>query len=110
MERLFSSGQKTASTENEELAKLAKDLGVEGFLIPRINYLGSKEKGHQVLNVQDEAIEAKVELELYILSSNPPIVFRAQDQGQDKSWSIGEKYLKNLFDGLLRSLFRAFPK
>lgn len=104
-QQLFNSGQKTVPTGNEELAKLAADLGVEGFLIPKVPYLGSQRKERTLLTAEDDATEARVELEIFLVSSDPHIVFRGKDQGQDTTWSTPANYIGELLKKLLAKVF-----
>ena len=106
-QQLFSSGQKSVPTGDEELAKLATALGVDGFLIPRVPYLGFHRKERTLLTAEDDATEARVELEIFLVSSDPRIVFRGKDQGQDKTWSPPAGYVGGL---LKRLLVKVFPK
>lgn len=105
-QQLFNSGLKTAPTGNEELVKLAADLGVDGFLIPKVPYLGSQRKERTLLTAEDEATEARVELEIFLVS-DPHIVFRGKDQGQDTTWSTPANYVEGL---LKKLLVKVFPK
>lgn len=104
-QKLFELGQPGASSDNEGMTKLARDLGVEGFLIPKVPYLGSVRKGATLVTAEDDATEARVELEVFLVSSAPQVVFRGKDQGQDTTWSTPVNFVGGMLKKLLVLIF-----
>jgi len=81
--------------------QLATALEVNGFLVPSIPYLGSKDQPAALIWPAGHAPEERVELTLLALDSDIPI-FRGTNQGQGLTTTSPEDLASRLFKGIIK--------